>query len=160
MINAIMAVDANLGLGFENGLPWPTHKEDMKWFANNTLDGVVLMGRKTWESLGYMSLPSRVNVVVSSEYVGGADCVVNGDMGVILTDLEKQYPNKDIWVIGGADVYHQALPYCDKLYITRMKHAHRCDTFICGRDLDRFEVTAYEEKYDDFTIQIRLPVST
>ena len=98
-INAILAVDDNLGLGFESGLPWPTNKEDMKWFSDNTRGNVVVMGRATWESLNCQKLPNRLNVVISNHDLEGPDVVISGDMNSILFMLENKYPENDIYVI-------------------------------------------------------------
>lgn len=66
-VNAILACDTEHGIGKNGGLPWPHNPADMKWFADNTRDGVVVMGRKTWDSLGNMRLKGRVNVVLSGD---------------------------------------------------------------------------------------------
>lgn len=154
-VNAILAVDANFGLGFENGLPWPTNKKDMKWFSDNTRGNVVVMGRKTWESLNCQKLPNRINVVISNKDIDGPDVVIGGDIGEILSMLENKNPDKKIFVIGGADLYRQALPHCDKVYITTLKSAYRCDSFVYGHHLAPFVVCEYLDDDKDMTIQIR-----
>jgi len=154
-VNAIVAIDSNLGIGYEDGLPWPHNKKDMQWFRENTTGHVIVMGRKTWETFGCKKLPNRVNVVVSSKDVDGPDLLVNGDMKNILEMLEEKYSHLDIFVIGGADVYRQALPYCDKLYVTCMKSVYKCDTFMYNKDFEGFGVQEYIDADKDLTIQIR-----
>lgn len=155
-INAILAMDNNYGIGFENGLPWPTNKKDMKWFSDNTRGHVVVMGRKTWESLGCQKLPHRINVVVTNrEIEGNPDSVMSGDLDGILELLGHKYPDLHIFVIGGANIYRQALPFCDKIYITRIKGVYKCDTFMYSQDFESFVVCEYIDDDDNLNIQIR-----
>lgn len=155
-INAILAIDNNMGIGYENGLPWPTNKKDMKWFSENTRGHVVLMGRKTWESLGCKKLPQRINVVVTNREVEGKpDRVESGEIHEILATLITKYPALKIWIIGGANLYRQALPYCDKLYITHIRGAYKCDTFMYNEDFEDFKNLEYIDEDENLSIQIR-----
>lgn len=155
-VNAILAVDTNLGIGMNGDLPWPHSKKDMKWFKDNTSGHVVVMGRKTWDSFGAKKLPNRINVVVTNREVEGEpDRVESGEMGEIIATLICKYPDLHIWIIGGANLYRQALPYCDKLYITQMKKPYRCDTFMYSADFDSFTQTDYIDDNEEMTIQIR-----
>lgn len=145
-INAILACDTENGIGKNGGLPWPHNPEDMKWFADNTRDGVVVMGRKTWDSLGNNRLKGRVNVVLSSDRMsvkGEPDVVYNVgqyDMLKVLQNLEMEYPTKKIWIIGGGEIYRQALPLCNNLYLTKFKKAYGCDTFVDHSLLKPFQL--------------------
>ena len=154
-VNAILAVDSNYGIGYENGLPWPHSKRDMKWFSDNTRGHVVVMGRTTWESLGCKALPQRVNIVISNREIQGADKVVSGDLETVLADLQKEYSGQYIWVIGGANIYEQALPYCEKLYLTTFKREFKCDTYIGEQKLNEFDKSIHREEDDELIIEIR-----
>ena len=155
-INAILAMDDNMGIGYENDLPWPHNKKDMKWFRDCTTGNVVVMGRNTWKSFGSKKLPNRINVVVTNREVeGNPDAVMSGDLDGILEILGYKYPQLDIFVIGGANIYRQALPFCDKLYITRVHGAYKCDTFMYSQDFEGFGVQEYIDADEDLTIQIR-----
>ena len=155
-INAILAMDDNMGIGFENDLPWPRMSKDMKWFRDCTTGHVIVMGRNTWESFGSKPLPNRINVVVTNRKVeGNPDRIERGEMVEILATLAVKYPDLHIFVIGGADIYNQALPYCDKLYITRIKGAYKCDTFMYSNDFEGFDVQEYIDADENMTIQIR-----
>lgn len=147
-INAIFACDENMGIGKDNDLPWDRHDADMLWFRNNTKGHVIVMGRKTWESIGSKKLPNRINVVVSNKDVSGPDKVVSGDIGGVLHDLKKEYPDLKIWVIGGADLYRQSLPYCDGLYMTKFKNTYDCDTFIQPTWVEDFRLLAKKDAKD------------
>ena len=139
-INAIVACDLEYGIGKNNGLPWPRNKEDMKWFKDNTEYGVVVMGRKTWESIGCRPLKNRVNIVVSRSKVYG-DCneIYYGEMQKVLQNIEMNHRGKTVWVIGGADIYRQALPFCDNLYLTQFQNKYDCDTHLDPVWFDRYQ---------------------
>lgn len=155
-INAILAMDDNMGIGFENDLPWPRMNKDMKWFRESTTGNVVVMGRNTWESFGNVPLPNRVNIVVTNREVEGEpDGVMSGYIPDLLDIIKSQYPQLDIFVIGGANIYRQALPHCDKLYITRIKGVYKCDTFMYSNDFGGFDVQEYIDADENMTIQIR-----
>ncbi len=116
-ISLIASVGKNRELGRGNELLFKI-PEDMKMFREKTTGHVVIMGRKTFESIG-RALPNRTNIVVSR------DTGLQLPEGVILADsiekaleLAKEVEEKEIFVIGGAQIYEQALPYADKLYLT------------------------------------------
>jgi dihydrofolate reductase len=146
-VNAILARDANGGIGKNNDLPWPKNDADMKWFRENTLGHVVVMGRKTWESLGSKKLPKRINfVITNSELEGSPDGIYKGDIGIILNDIEKKYPGLKVWIIGGANIYKQSISYCDHLYLTEFKKSFDCDTYLDINVEDRFiKITGNKE---------------
>ena len=154
-VKAIIACDQNSGIGNEGNLPWPKNKKDMDWFRKNTMGNVVLMGRSTWESIGSKPLPNRENVVVSSGVVENAGLSMSGDMGDIIDYVEELYEGLDIWIIGGANIYKQAIPYCDKLYLTAMKQCYKCDRYIESDIITEFPVIEHWEEDDEMTIQIR-----
>lgn len=159
-VNAIFACDENNGIGKNNDLPWPKNPADLLWFRNNTEGHVVVMGRKTWESLGNKKLPRRINIVVTSK--GSVevtpDDVMSGDMSAIITNLSKKYSDKKIWIIGGADIYRQAMPYCNNVYMTKFKQSFDCDTFIQPTWLTGFRELAVKKTDDaNFYILGRIP---
>src|SRR6056300_500811 len=102
MIRAILACDDNWGIGKDGGLPWPHNPADLKWFKQCTDGGVVVMGRKTWESLPRKPLPNRENVVITRRDDIEADVVV--DMDSALKILPQMNFTNDVWIIGGAQI--------------------------------------------------------
>ena len=144
MINAIVACDTEHGIGKNGGLPWPYHPEDMRWFRDNTINDVVVMGRKTWQSIGCMRLPKRVNIILSknvSALNGIPDLaydVSEAETPTMLQNLQMEYPNRNIWIIGGGNIYKQMLPYCERLYLTKFKESYGCDTFLDPEQLKPF----------------------
>jgi dihydrofolate reductase len=134
-VNAILAYDDAYGIGKNGGLPWPHNDADMKWFRDCTLGHVVIMGRKTWQSIGSKKLSNRVNIVVARSRIDGApDSVYYGEIGILLKNTRKEYPDLKIWIIGGADLYRQTLPFCDNIYLTHIKGNYDCDAFVPVND--------------------------
>lgn len=140
MIRAILACDDAWGIGKHGTLPWAHNPEDQKWFKDCTTGGVVVMGKKTWLDPDMPKpLPNRVNVVVSTslEEANGAT-VKGGDIGVILTELEQAYPDKDIWVIGGAELVEHAMHSgkLQQIWLSRIAGVFDCDTFLYGERIN------------------------
>lgn len=154
-VNAILACDLDYGIGKNNGLPWPRNSEDMKWFKDHTTGGVVLMGRKTWQSIGSKPLSNRVNVVVTTKKLEGPDYTTSGDMASILGRVNDGYPGTPIWVIGGADIYSQALPHCKKLYLTIFRRSFDCDAFVDSVDISQFNEIVDTKMSGSLEFQIR-----
>ena len=128
MINAILACDTKYGIGKNGKLPWPYNSEDMKWFKRYTLGDVIVMGRKTWESIGSTCLPNRINVVVTSnelflpeDELPIVSAALNG-IPKLLKDLEHKYPDRNIWVIGGSNIYKEAFPVAFEKYWVLLLH--------------------------------------
>jgi dihydrofolate reductase len=128
MISAIVAVDNNWGIGF-NGDLLEHIPEDLKYFKKLTENNVVIMGRKTWDSLPKKPLPNRLNMIVTSQIKSSAGCVlINGEyMALSLDNVILQLQNCDdtnYFVIGGGQIYKELLPYCDRVYVTKIFKNH------------------------------------
>ena len=120
MISIIVAVAENGVIGDKNALLWHI-SEDLKHFKAVTTGHPVIMGRKTYESLG-RPLPNRTNVVITRQQAEIAGCTVAHSLGEALA----LFPGDD--VIGGAQIYAQALPLADRFYLTRVFRAYEGDT--------------------------------
>lgn len=158
MISAILAVSMNNVIGKDEKMPWDV-KEDMKWFVEKTKNNVVVMGRKTWDSLGkYKPLKNRKNIVVSSKNMSdlkGANGVIHGDLTTAITTVSKWYPEKETIVMGGAEIYKQCFSICDKIYLTRIHGEYEGDTFIdIDAVLEDFEKIYTEDHEDICTFEI------
>ena len=131
-LRAIAAMSLNRVIGKDGKIPWHI-PEDFKWFKKMTSGQAVLMGRKTYDSLG-RPLPNRRNLVVTR---GGLV-----DEGIeIVRDLEAFRPEDypcDVWVIGGAEIYRQMLPRCEELYLSVVAREVEGDAFFPEFE-DRFE---------------------
>ncbi|MBI3773249.1 MAG: type 3 dihydrofolate reductase [Gammaproteobacteria bacterium] len=114
IISLIAAMADNRVIGIENRLPWNL-PADMKWFRQHTLGKPVLMGRKTFESIG-KPLPNRTNIVVTRDAGWtAAGCVVVKDIDAALRAASDA---PEVMVIGGASFYAQMLPKAQRLYLT------------------------------------------
>lgn len=127
IISFIVAVSENNAIGRDNELPWHL-PNDLKFFKRTTLGKPVLMGRKTYESLG-RPLPGRLNIVVSSQpnLPLAQDVVLCPDLQSGIERL-KQEPVEEGFIIGGGKIFEAAMPLADRMYITRVhtiiKDAH------------------------------------
>ncbi len=118
------------GIGFKNDLPWPRVKADMAFFKELTSGHIVVMGRKTAESLP-KALPNRQNFVLSRDrnYSREGFIVVN-HIDEVIQQANTFWPDKKIYVIGGAEIYELLQPYVDELYQTVIPGSYDCDTFF------------------------------
>ena len=128
MISLIVAASSNNAIGKNNQLLWHLPK-DLKFFKNTTWAMVVIMGRKTFESVN-KPLPGRVNIVITSRQDWSAEGVwVAKDLDDAITQA-KTTNCKEIFVIGGGEIYKQAMPVADKIYMTRVHAEIEGDTFF------------------------------
>jgi dihydrofolate reductase len=128
MISAIVCVDKNWGIGY-NGKLLANIPEDMRFFKEMTSDSIVIMGRKTYDSLPSKPLPHRINVVVTSKIKEGGEVDEKGtvfaSMDFIKTYLSTLHPLMiDCFIIGGEQIYKELLPYCDNAYVTKVDYAY------------------------------------
>ena len=131
MINCIVAIDRNQGIGFNGQMPWPHLSGDMKWFRNVTSGNVIIMGSTTWKSIGSKPLPNRINVVLSktTDYSSSADHTFSNHE-TALTFCKNEYIDKEIFIIGGSKIYNSYLPFINRFYITEIDAEFPCDTFF------------------------------
>ena len=134
MIAAIVAVDANWGIGFDGEL-LERIPEDMKHFRELTMDTIVVMGRKTWDSLPKKPLPNRINVIISRSMMNNNpywDVVKRLTLCMSMDYVIKYMENMDkVFIIGGGSIYEQLLPYCDRVYVTKIHKAYEnVDTYF------------------------------
>lgn len=131
-INIIVAASNNNCIGKDGTLPWDL-PSDLKMFKEVTSGHIVIMGRKSWESIPekYRPLPNRLNVVITrnKDYVAkGAE--VRTDLVAALEEFS--YQDKDIFIIGGAEIYKEGFKYANKLYLTRVMTEIKGDTYLEG----------------------------
>lgn len=126
-ISIIAAVSQNNVIGIKNSLPWKL-PADMKHFREITLGKPVIMGDKTFESIG-RPLPKRINVVLSfNKNYNAPGCIVVHSVQEAM-DVAKQ-ENKEIMIIGGASIYKQFLPLANKMYLTFIHADFEGDTYF------------------------------
>lgn len=146
-MNLIVAVDSNWGIGKGNGL-LASLPGDMKYFKEKTTGRVVVMGRKTLESMpGKKGLPNRTNIVLTSnsEYSAERAVTVVGEEA-LLEELKK-YDSEDVFIIGGGSIYSKYYKLCDKCYVTKIDAEFDADTFMPNLDEDDdYAITWQSEK--------------
>lgn len=120
MISIIAAVSLNNCIGVNNSIPWKI-KEDMQLFKKLTTNNTIIMGRKTFESIG-KPLPNRKNIVITSSKIDGIETY---------NSLKESLNNKDnIFLIGGSKIYLEGMKYANKMYITLVNKVVEGDTFF------------------------------
>ena len=151
MINIIAAITDNNALGKDNKLLFRL-KKDMAHFKNITTDNVVIMGRKTYESIG-KTLPNRVNIVLSRNMKSNEDFYTFDSIEKAIEWSKENYPQKEIFIIGGASVYDKALKddIVDKLYMTKIKQTvEDADAFFPQIDYKRkWSITSIERFFEN-----------
>jgi dihydrofolate reductase len=147
LIRAILAHDAYWGIGKNGSLPWPKNSEDLQWFKESTAGGVVVMGRRTWESLPRKPLPGRENIVIASGVVEGVNISISGDPIDALDYIKEMFDDTDIWVIGGAQLLDGCLPVIEELWFNDVGNDYDCDTFLPKKEITKlFEPGTVEIK--------------
>jgi len=177
---AIAAMSENRVIGNGNKIPWHL-PEDFKWFKKMTSGNVVVMGRKTFESLG-RPLPNRINVILTRHprlmRLQHPEIFGSFTLGTRARGLRKGYQlpllktgegtevrlqrnllkldpeeySTDVFICGGAQIYEQALPLCSDLYLTRVKRVCEGDAFF-PRFEDQFSLVSVVKDSTDFTIE-------
>lgn len=140
---AIVAMSLNRAIGKDNKLPWHL-PEDLKWFKKLTTGHVIIMGRKTWESIG-KPLPNRETIVVSRTDIPGIRTVRH------LSEVNPSADSRDYFIIGGAQLFREALPLCSDLFLTLVKREIEGDVFL-GPFEDRFVLQETLQDTPEFTI--------
>lgn len=156
MFTAIVAHDKNLLIG--NGLLIPWHiKEDFQHFKETTLNHTIIMGLNTYKSIG-KALPNRKTIVVNFEPVPE---IMDAEVCTSLQELIEKYKDskEEIFVCGGASIYRQLLPYCQKLIISVVKGDYEGNIyfpeyrndFILDRseEQEKFTINYYNKKVDE-----------
>lgn len=126
-INLIVAIGRNRELGKENKLIWQI-SEDLQRFKALTTGHPIIMGRKTFESIG-RPLPNRTNIIITRQTDFKAEgCLVTHSLSEAL-EIAKNIDH-EIFIIGGGELYREALPLADKLYLTLIEAEAEADTFF------------------------------
>lgn len=142
----IAAMAKNRVIGKENGLPWDI-PEDMKYFMTTTQGKLVIMGRKTFDSLG-KPLPKRVNYVVTRNpgfKAQGVQVFSSLASAVNAAKQEVQGKDDEIFIIGGEEIYRQGLSFADRIYLTEIDREFPGDTIFPEFDKTLFRETSHRE---------------
>lgn len=157
-LKAIAAVAENGVIGNGLQIPWRI-PEDFKHFKATTVGGVIVMGRRTWESLGCRPLPLRENVVISSSGAVFEGAKKFASLGEVLAHYKND--QRTVWICGGAQLYKAALPYCAELILSRVKMNPQGDILFPKFDdiFEEREVLLREKLFDVIKYVNKKPIS-
>lgn len=160
MINIIACLDKEGAIGHQNQLLFHLRK-DMERFRLLTTGHTIIMGRKTYESLPHGALPHRRNIVISHDTLNLKDCTVCHSLEEALVLCEEDLPcanekytnniNKDeVFIIGGASIYKQALPLADRMYLTIVdKISPNADTYFPKWDEEKWMICCKKQEEEE-----------
>ncbi len=146
ILSSIVAASLNYGIGKENQLPWHL-PADLKFFKATTMGCPVIMGRKTFQSIGRV-LPGRKNVVVTRDPDFNSDkafdIIVVGSLDEALVKMNAE---TEVFIIGGGEIFKQSMDIVDNIYLTEVKIHLEADVFFPEIDLTQFHLV-WEEAHD------------
>ena len=151
MLSIIVVIGKNREIGCDNKLLWNIPK-DMERFTKITKGHPVLMGDKTFESIG-KALPERTNIIITrNKNYQAKGCKICTSIKDAIELGEKQN-NQEIFIIGGGSIYKQTIDIADKLYLTIVDDAPKADTYF--PDYSQFKNIIYEEKVEDKKLKFK-----
>ncbi|WP_067562704.1 type 3 dihydrofolate reductase [Halofilum ochraceum] len=144
-LSLIVALDRNRMIGHEGRLPWHL-PDDLKWFKRCTLGKPIVMGRRTWESIG-RALPERPNIVISTkpDFEAPGATVVPSLEGAL--EVARDYP--EVMIIGGGVLFAATLNLADRLYLTVVHGEYPGDTFFPAFEMGEWRETFREDHEAD-----------
>jgi len=142
------AADESGQIGYQNKLLCKL-KGDLKYFKEKTTGLVVVMGRKTHQSIG-KPLPNRTNIILTTDVNYEADdCYIYNDFDSLINDY-NQYSEDEVFIIGGTSLYEQFLPIANTIYLTRIHNKFdNADAHFPKINMDEWKRVAYEVRYED-----------
>lgn len=167
-LHMIVASDAGGGIGFEGKLPWPKHAGDFKHFQNVTKDSTVIMGRKTFEEIAQINkqrgkiggplLPNRNSIVISRN--NNENISKEYDISVEKSLLSAvKYCKEDVkpvFIIGGLQLYTEALPFVNTIHVTVFKEFYQCDRYLPLKYIcQNFNIVDGKQEADLYFVQMQ-----
>jgi dihydrofolate reductase len=145
IVSAIVAMAENRVIGKNNQLPWHL-PADLKHFKELTTGHSIIMGRKTYESIG-KPLPNRENIILTRDKNYQAEgCKV---VHAIEEAIKLAAHNKELFIIGGAEIYQQAMPYIHRIYLTVVHHYFEGDTYFPALNNEWREISNERHEADE-----------
>jgi len=145
MISLIVAVGHHNVIGKNNQLPWHL-PADLKHFRNMTSGHAIIMGRKTYESIG-KALPNRTNIVVTKQKDFHAqDCAIASSLQDAILQAKA---HKEIFIIGGAQIFEESLHLAERIYFTQIHHDFEGDTFFPQLDKTTWKEISRQDNSPD-----------
>ena len=141
IVSIIVATSLNHAIGKDNQLLWYL-PADLKFFKTTTMGCPVVMGRKTFQSIG-RTLPGRKNVVINRDKNFNSDILVVGSLDEALVKLHAE---NEVFIIGGGEIYNQSIDSVDNIYITLVNTIIDADVYFSEIDKSKFDLV-WEEKH-------------
>ena len=143
-MKAIVAMARNRVIGLNGAMPWHL-PEDFRWFKRATMGGALLMGRRTFDSIG-KALPGRLSLVVTRGKIvtDSLDVLTVNDLAAF---RPEEYAPREVWVAGGAEIYAHTLSRCAELYVSLVDAEPEGDTFF----------PVFEEDFEEVETVLRQP---
>lgn len=153
-MDLIVAVDNNWAIGNKGDL-LVSIPEDHKYFRQMTMNNVVVLGRKTLAGFpNGLPLAGRDNIILSTNPDFTAKGAVIAHSKDELMDILKEYKDREIFVIGGGQIYEMLLPYCKYAYVTKIDYNYEADTHFPNLDkLENWELIADSEEHTYFSLE-------
>jgi dihydrofolate reductase len=147
-LSIIVAVAQNQVIGHNNQLIWHL-PEDLKMFKRLTTGHPIIMGRKTFESIG-KPLPNRTSIIITTNTDFSVEgCITVHSLAEAIAEAKK-IEHTEAFIIGGAEIYRLALPFADKIYLTEVHHCFEGDTFFPEINHDYWtEISRIDHKIDE-----------
>ena len=142
-MTVIAAMADNRVIGKDNAMPWHV-SEDLGHFKKITAGGVLIMGRRTFESIGCRPLPNRPHVIVSRSFPKTAGVDVCRTFEAAL-EKARSY-GKPVFSAGGAEIYRQSIPLANRMYLSRIRGDYCGDTYFPEYDESEWRLTKEEER--------------
>ncbi|WDF54120.1 dihydrofolate reductase [Mucilaginibacter sp. KACC 22063] len=140
IVSAIVAVSTNNAIGKNNQLLWHL-PADLKHFKQITTGHTVIMGRKTFDSVG-KPLPNRRNIIVTRQTIQIEGCEVVSSVEAALALCASE---DEVFIVGGAEIYRLAMPLTNRIYLTRVHKDFEADTFFPEIDENDWKITSQED---------------
>lgn len=146
IVSAVAAIGENNAIGKDNELLWHL-PADLKHFKAVTKGHTIIMGRKTFDSIG-KPLPHRRNIVITRQaglHIEGAEVVHTVEEALALCDREEE-----VFIVGGAEIYKLAMPFTDRIYLTTVHQSYDADAYFPELDRERWkELNAQRHEADE-----------
>lgn len=126
IVSQIAAMSENHVIGKDNQLLWHM-PNDFRHFKNTTAGHTVIMGRKTFDSIGNKPLPKRRNIIITRQNISAEGCEVVHSIGDALALCKNE---DEVFIVGGAEIYRQSLPVTNRIYLTIIHHNFDGDSFF------------------------------
>jgi len=148
IISLIAAMGKNRTIGKNGKLPW-NMPSDLKYFRDKTKGKTVVMGRKTYDSIG-RPMPDRTNIIITRDQDYKTEgCIVVHSVEEAIKEAEKINANQELMIIGGSQIYKEFLSKANRIYLTIIEGEFEGDTFFPEYDVTQWKEVSYEEHERD-----------